>query len=170
MCYTRAVKIFYTTQPENSGEFLRRVLALCGVDEPILRTSNGKPYLASGACRFSLTHTEGLLAVAVSAQEVGLDAEYNRPRAAGAYQKRLTPAEQDEVFWELWTAKEAYIKYRGETLARLLNRLRYEQGMLFDGTMSVDAVLKHVQLENCTLCVCTRETEEIELIQTGGSQ
>ena len=149
---------------EDSGKFLNRVLSRCGIHEPVLRTPNGKPYLASGACFFSLSHTEGLLAVAVSSQEVGLDAERNRPHAADTYKKRLTPAEQREDFFELWTAKEAYIKYRGETLAHLLSRLVYERGTIFDGGMPADVTLNHVQIENCTLCVCTGKAEEAELI------
>ena len=159
------MKIFYTTMSENSGQFLKNVLARCGIHEPVLRTPNGKPFLRSGACFFSVTHTEGLLAVAVSLQEVGLDAERNRPRDTIAYQKRLTPAEQREDFYKLWTAKEAYVKFCGGTLAHLLPRLVYEHGTLFEGGMSADVALKHLSLEGCTLCVCTKTPEETDLVQ-----
>ena len=157
--------IFYTTAPVESSEFLKAVLARCGVSAPkILRTQNGKPYLEGNSLFFSVAHTEGLMAIAVADREVGLDVERREARCLNALNARLTPREREEDFFELWTAKEAYIKFRGETLARTLPLLAYEQKTLLLNAHPVPVFLRHFQLEDCTLCVCTDGEEEITFI------
>ena len=154
--------IFYTRAPVASSDFLTSVLARCGEPAPeILRSPNGKPYLKGNALYFSITHTEGLTAIAVSSQEVGLDAERRKSRRSDALKARLTSLEREEDFFELWTAKEAYIKFRGETLARTLPCLVYEHKTLLLNSHPVPVFLKHFQLENCTLCVCAEREEDI---------
>jgi 4'-phosphopantetheinyl transferase len=88
----------------------------------------GRPELADGATlRFSLSHTSGLVACAVSAgYEVGVDVEDCRRRldtlgiAARLFStgeagplRGLSGRERDERFFTLWTLKEAYLKARG---------------------------------------------------------
>lgn len=157
--------VFYTTKPVKSADFLLLILTRCGVIAPkILRTPNGKPYLDGDALYFNVTHTEGLTAVAVCGQEVGLDAERRTERRSGALKARLTPLEREEDFFELWTAKEAYVKFRGETLARMLPSLTYERKSLFLNSHPIPAFFKHFQLGEHTLCVCTEREETITLI------
>lgn len=159
------MNVYYTTAPTSSAEFLRLVLKKNGLDEPILRSPNGKPYLASGALHFSVTHTDGLLAVAVSKQEVGIDAERPTTRRIDALKSRLAPEEQDEDFYELWTAKEAYVKHLGGTLAALLPRLTYTQGNLFLDGAPLKISLCHFTLRDVILCLCTERTEEVHFVE-----
>ncbi len=91
----------------------------------------GKPRI-SGPCervglRFSLSHTQGLLALAVSRGcEVGVDVERLEPHADfdGLAEVAFAPSERDAVraappeerpatFVRLWTAKEAFLKAQG---------------------------------------------------------
>ncbi len=157
--------IYYTTEKTESGEFLKNVLAKHGGTSQILRTENGKPYLEKGECAFNLADTDGLVAVAVGAQRVGLDAERRKPRKFDAILARLTPAEREEDFFELWTAKEAYVKYRGGTLARDLPDLKYEKGVLYFKDAPTDVIIKHFCLEGCTLCLCTEREEETVFVR-----
>ena len=169
--------IYYTAEKTDSGAFLEKVLekalqkALPEVPEKhggasqILRSENGKPYLEKGECEFSLTDTDGLVAVAVGAQRVGLDAERRKPRKLDAILSRLTPAEREEDFFELWTAKEAYVKYLGGTLARLLPHLEYKKGVLYFKDAPVDVQIKHFALEGCTVCLCTAQEEPFTLVR-----
>lgn len=94
---------------------------------PAIARAHGLPEL-----RFNLTHTPGLLAIAVArGREVGLDAEDTlRPgETVGIAHRFFAPPELDallaledeadrhERFFALWTLKEAYIKARGLGLA-----------------------------------------------------
>ena len=80
--------------------------------------------------RFNLSHTEGLIACAVTiGRDVGIDVEHIGRRlthdVAGRFfapsevrALELLPAdEQPRVFFDYWTLKEAYIKARGFGLA-----------------------------------------------------
>jgi hypothetical protein len=80
--------------------------------------------------RFNISHTDGLIACAVTiGREVGVDVETRRPSllhdVAGRHfaprevsdLRSLPELEQDRVFFDYWTLKEAYIKARGFGLA-----------------------------------------------------
>ncbi|HJU45097.1 MAG TPA: 4'-phosphopantetheinyl transferase superfamily protein [Vicinamibacterales bacterium] len=80
--------------------------------------------------RFNLSHTEGLIACAVTiGREVGVDVEHIGRRlthdVAGRFfaprevsdLKALPDDQQHKVFFDYWTLKEAYIKARGFGLA-----------------------------------------------------
>lgn len=86
---------------------------------------HGKPSVASPAVpfHFNLTHTHGLVALALAHEaELGIDAEDLTRHAALEITDRffapleaqalwaLPPAEQPERFFLLWTLKEAYLK------------------------------------------------------------
>jgi 4'-phosphopantetheinyl transferase len=95
----------------------------------------GRPYLKDGQTasplHFSLSHTRGLIACAVSgADEVGVDVELANKKLdclgvaqsafAGPEFDRLSSAEGDErreLFFSYWTLKEAYVKARGMGLS-----------------------------------------------------
>ncbi len=159
------MKIYYTRTPAEG--FLREALAR-EYDGPIrlLRTNRGKPYLPEAdAPKFSLTHTDGLLAVAIGPREVGLDAEKRAPRNVQAVLARLTPAERREDFFALWTAKESFIKYCGNTLAVMYRRLVYADGVLLLDGIPQAVSLQHFELAGCTLCLCTAAPEETNFLE-----
>lgn len=80
--------------------------------------------------RFNLSHTEGLVVLAVAETDVGVDVEWlDRPgRTVELADRYFAPAEaaalqalpielQRDRFFDLWTLKESYIKARGLGLA-----------------------------------------------------
>ena len=95
-------------------------------------TSNafGKPILHARTLHFNLTHSRGAVALAVSgAHEVGVDVEERQRRVdyLGLAQRYFAPDEarhlesisEDEradVFFAIWTLKEAYVKGIGRGL------------------------------------------------------
>lgn len=93
-----------------------------------------------GDLHFNLSHTDGLIAVAVarSGPELGVDVEDTWRRshtdqiaehffapAEVAALRALPPDRQHGRFFELWTLKEAYIKARGMGLAISLHSFAY---------------------------------------------
>lgn len=73
-------------------------------------------------CEFSLSHTDGVVAVAVSHEPVGVDVEIVKPRCNDQTVKRVLGAEKylqyrnlpeeekDDFFFSVWTKKEALFK------------------------------------------------------------
>jgi 4'-phosphopantetheinyl transferase len=93
----------------------------------------GRPYALNGGPQFNVSHTDGLIVVAVTRDAaVGVDVEHVHRRvdvldiarrnfSAREHAELLaTPhAEQRERFFSYWTLKEAYCKCQGEGIALL---------------------------------------------------
>jgi 4'-phosphopantetheinyl transferase len=106
--------------------------------------AHGRPEIAAdmpeaGGLRFNLSHTRGLIALAVSRRDVGVDVECVNARAVSpsmaqrfftpeeAAALARVPADQQQLrFFEYWTFKEAYIKARGRNLTFPLDRFSLE--------------------------------------------
>ena len=106
--------------------------------------SHGRPEIAGPGgvppLRFSLSHTAGLVALAVALQvDVGIDVEGVNSRASGRDLARryfasseaegleaLPPERQGRAFLEYWTLKEAYIKATGLGLSMPLKSFAFQ--------------------------------------------
>jgi len=166
------VKIFYTRDKVASRDFLCKVLQeYYGIDRPQFeRGAHGKPRLSTGTPCFNVTHSGGLTAVAVSKREVGLDLQLRKERDYSALIKRLTPAEREEDFFRVWTAKEAYVKYLGSSLAEEYPSLRFHSGVLYRNGEHTGVSLFFRETADYVLCLCTAspcavvELKEISLL------
>ncbi len=117
---------------------LTRALSVPPALLPLGALASGKPVLrADGGphpLRFNLSHSGELVLIALAwDREVGVDVERAREgldavpivrrfftaNEASAFE-RLPPDQQAAAFYCAWTRKEAFIKARGETLARAL--------------------------------------------------
>ncbi len=114
---------------------LSRYAAVAPADWRFIENVHGRPEILDAPqgtpdLRFNISHTEGLIACAVAiGREVGVDVEHIGRQlthdVAGRFfaadevtdLRRLPPADQQRVFFDYWTLKEAYIKARGFGLA-----------------------------------------------------
>lgn len=89
------------------------------------KTELGKPYIENYPVKFSLSHTQSAVAVAVSFEEVGVDVEKLRPANLRIAERYFSEDEKeflanskhkDADFFMLWTRKEAYLKRIGRGL------------------------------------------------------
>lgn len=112
----------------------RNLLALASQPQPlpsILYSQNGKPYIQdNNPFFFNLSHSGDHIALLTStAGDVGCDIEIIRDRKnwqaiaqeyfSAAEQKKLKKVkttEQLAVFWSIWSAKEAILKMKGDTV------------------------------------------------------
>jgi 4'-phosphopantetheinyl transferase len=99
--------------------------------------AHGKPILAPGQAElaFNLTHTDGLVAVAVSSSPaIGIDAESLDRRSINpdigrdkfsaseiVWLNGHSASDRNAAFLRLWTAKEAFLKATGKGLTRRLS-------------------------------------------------
>ena len=84
---------------------------------------NGKPTVLNCPWQFNLSHSGYFAACAVSEAPVGIDIEQLRPIRPALMRRVCTEQELRYVgkdsgrFLQLWTAKEAYLKFTGEGIA-----------------------------------------------------
>lgn len=88
------------------------------------RSASGRPSCPVLPLSFSLSHSGGYAACAVSAHPVGVDLEEIRPLRQAllgilSEEERAWMGDDAARFAQLWTAKEAMLKCRGAALGRL---------------------------------------------------
>lgn len=101
-------------------------------DKIVFETSvHGKPNLTCGTVHFNMSHTADYLIIAVADfADIGIDIEVIKPRsslaglAARCFSsqelqdwQQLPPGQRLEVFYRLWTKKEAFVKAVGRGIA-----------------------------------------------------
>ena len=157
------IDVFYTTKPVPSEAFVARILQeRYGIFAPkFTRNAHGKPSLCGAPPFFSLSHTGGRTFAAFYDADVGLDAEWRGRPIPLAVLRRLSEAEREEDFFRLWTAKEAFVKYLGGSLATLLPALRFERGVLLHNNAPVNATLAFYEQAGCTVAVCTAQAQPV---------
>lgn len=119
---------------------LRRAFA--ALDQPVPESvavePNGKPYVTSGPS-FNLSHSQGAVALYVDSGPVGLDIEQRQQsrdfqsiaqqfgtKEEVRYLKSLPESERAEVFYKIWSLKEAYAKATGDGIGQAtLNQVQF---------------------------------------------
>lgn len=112
---------------------------------------NGKPYAVGLPAEFNISHSCDLVVCAVNNIPVGVDVEKIRPVKLKIAKKFFTPTEQVYLFgkkpteqdyntepdepqlqrlFEIWTGKEAYLKYTGTGLTKNLDSVDIDKARL----------------------------------------
>ncbi len=94
---------------------------------------NGKPYLVGESICFNVSHSDNMVVVAVSDQNIGVDLEKTRNINPKLIDRYFTKCEKEYIsvdlpdwqtrFFEVWTKKEAFLKRSGVGLRVKLNEL-----------------------------------------------
>ena len=113
-------------------KILARYLGLAPESVPIKTYSNGKPYLPGSEIHFNLSHSDGLFLYGLaSGFPLGVDLQrvYPISNTNTIIKNYFSPEEQillnsankhllQDLFFAIWTAKEAYLKGTGEGFQR----------------------------------------------------
>jgi len=124
----------------------------------------GKPYLQGYSdFHFNISHTRNALVATFSNDEIGIDIERIKPVDLKIADRFFTSDEQinirqsenkDIAFYDIWTKKEAYIKYIGKGLSIPLNSF----SVLDEGVCSM---MKTFQIQEYLVSVCCDTTHEL---------
>ncbi len=128
----------------------------------IVKDGRGKPILETGNLHISLSHSAGLCMAAAADEPIGCDVE-KRPerwddeqiRRVCRLANRFFTAEEAEAvqmnperFYEIWAAKESFIKYTGEGLSRPLSDFSV---LTMDGLCFTP-----IPVEGFAACICSK--------------
>lgn len=113
------------------------------------RTKYGKPYMIDYNIYFNISHTSEVSIVAFAERTVGIDIENMEDEPPYSIAKRFFLADEQKYifeveetkvkrnrFYEIWTKKEAYIKYLGLGLYKPLNSFSVLNNSLSEGFVS----------------------------------
>lgn len=123
-------------------------------------TVEGKPYVEG--LYFSIAHSGKFAALAVSKQEIGMDMEVIRPYPHKVAAQKFNPMEQamvlesddpDEMFMRIWTAKEAFLKWKGTGIRTSLKDVD-----------TCNLAIKTKTVGDMVISVCTAEVEEMKKV------
>lgn len=137
--------------------------ALGSADYAVEKNQYGKPRIAGREdFHFNLSHTGNWVVIAFGDAEVGIDIEQiSRDAGKERLARRFfTENEQAYVFWdaetqaerffEIWTAKESYLKYLGTGLSKALDS--------FDVLTMEDPACRRIPFaDGYCLSLCTRD-------------
>ena len=128
------------------------------------RNEHGKPFLVNGrelSLFFSVSHTKNKLFIAVSNENVGIDAEdISRQVDYLPILKRFSSEERKDIktpadFLRHWVAKESAIKWLGGSIAHDLQKLRFVENRLYYGEIELPASLVFHSFESYILAICS---------------
>ena len=102
---------------------------------------SGKPYLKDKNIYFSLSHSNGIVALTISKEEIGLDIELIKDVKDNLAKKIMNDIEYNTYqslnkeskkiyFFEVWTSKEAYIKKLGTSITLNPSNISIEEDVL----------------------------------------
>lgn len=165
-------KLYYVPQNAYSAsevaikEILSRDFNIRNVE--ISRTENGKPYLKKTPfpLYFSLSHTDETLFIALSNEEIGIDAEpLNRTVNFLPIVRKFSVEEQNIIktrsdFLKHWTAKESAVKFLGSTLAKDLKNLHFDGVTMSFQNAPLGAKICFKMVNDTLVCVCAKNDFE----------
>lgn len=119
---------------------LRGIFKEQGFDGNIIfkKTAKGKPFTSPKLSEFSVSHSEGIVAVCVSSKKVGIDIEILREIDLNLSKKICTEEEKNWIFSAkteeerrkrflvLWTLKESYMKVTGKGMSIPFKDITFE--------------------------------------------
>ena len=107
----------------------------------IKKGKHGKPYVLNLPAHFNISHSGSYVVVAISDRPIGIDIEIIKDFSAILAKKLFNEDElkyisgtetsrkkflMQKSFYEIWTAKEAYLKYLGDGISGGVNSLSFK--------------------------------------------
>lgn len=163
---------------KSSHELLLRATRLfTGIDHgmpSLLNTPEGKPYFPDyPAVCFSLTHSGTWWMCAFGGEPVGLDLQqHQRCSRERISQRYFHPAEnvflqqvRYDAFFDVWAAKESFLKYTGQGMHRPLSQFSVVSGDAL-AAETEGAQLRFLSfLPDYSLCLCASRIGEVRIVQ-----
>lgn len=136
----------------------------------IVKTEFGKPYILNERTYFNISYCDNLMVCLFSNNEVGIDIERVRAYNQLLVKKVFNKDEQRKViedknnFWEYWTIKESYLKYKGVGIIDELYKVEIDK-------IKNDEIYFYIKkLKDYMITICSKEKInklDIEYIERG---
>ena len=125
------IKTYQNKDHEASRDLLKEVLSID--EENLDYNERGKPYLKDGSLFFNISHSRGIIGIAVSDREIGFDLERVKDVSLDTLKMLSEKIYNDSdrrnnacdiaSIQKVFTIKEAYLKYIGIGLVMNINKI-----------------------------------------------
>ena len=125
------IKTYQNKDHEASRDLLKEVLSID--EENLDYNERGKPYLKDGSLFFNISHSRGIIGIAISSKEVGFDLERVKDVSLDTLKMLSEKIYNDSdrchnacdivSIQKVFTIKEAYLKYLGIGLVMNINKI-----------------------------------------------
>lgn len=128
-------------------------------------TSLGQPVFDCPELFISLSHSGPYAVCALSDKPVGVDVEQRRSVDERLLKKILHPEENEDDFFRIWTAKEAFFKQQGTGIVRPMKTLRVSKETVEDSERGIRLFLYTEESGNASLALCTEQPPDLRKIK-----
>ena len=168
------INVFYAKRAEfdSSSEMLKKILneRFSIFEYEIFKNENGKPFLrlqdsSLPPLFFSVSHTKTAYFIAVSDENIGIDAEECARKISYApilqkfHEAERVFVKNDLDFLRLWTAKESAIKWLGGTIAKDLKKLCYVNNKVTFSGLELPLQITESEIFEHIVSVCSEKRE-----------
>ena len=168
------LKVFYAKRKDyfSSTELLKKILSeyFSIFEYTITKNENGKPFLVFENSQlkqlfFSVTHTNLAYFIAISNENIGIDAEpTSRKTNYSSILQKFPMEERERVsntsdFLKLWTVKEATIKWLGGSIAKDLKKLAFIEKKLTLNGLELPISIQEIEVCEHFISICKEKTE-----------
>lgn len=161
------IKLYYTECQKSSEHETGVKLAYAalndafGMTSELIYDSRGKPAFSADGVHVSISHSKGICLAAIADSEIGVDIEHMataKPltRLADRYftvsESEYVKSDPNVRFYEIWCAKESYMKYTGEGFSRPMSSFS-----VFD----LQLIFSYFTVGDHMICVCSNEKADV---------
>ena len=165
------VKIFYCNCEESeSHEFLlyvfKKYYGKAYNEKDLMKTNYGKLFFYDSPFKFCISHSKGVLAIAVGERELGLDIEVLRDKSFSKLNNAYfgNTANDIEEFFSLWTKAESFVKYSAGSILTELKKIKLIGNDIYYEDLIQPIKNKTLKIENFILSL-TSEDLDTEIIK-----
>ena len=132
------------------------------INKTIVYNENDKPYVNDNSIYFNISHSDNLVACAISDKEIGVDIESIKEFSFDLINNVYNYEEIDfiketkdfSLYTKLWTMKESYMKYLGTGLSMDAKAIHID--LLNNKCLNANNVFfKSIKIKNYYLTVCS---------------
>jgi len=157
------LKVFYSDQYINSKTFLfyvfEKYFNLKLNEKDIIINKYGKPYLNNNLY-YNISHTANIIVIAVSNNEIGIDAELLTRKISDTLINKYFKNEYENTFdiIKLWTKKESFVKYLGKSMFTEIKNIKIKENLIIYKNEVVNINSFNYTINNIYINIITNES------------
>ncbi|MBR2614035.1 MAG: hypothetical protein IKC71_00360 [Clostridia bacterium] len=158
--------VYYTNlDKKDAHEFLFFILEkyydLKITDKDLKKTEFGKLYIENSPIAFNISHSQNIVAIVISNENVGIDVEVIKDKKFSNINKNVFGNEilKKEDFFALWTKAESFVKYKASSILTSLKNIRIDGQKIYYNDNLEDVIITTKKVDDFFISVCSNQND-----------